>query len=320
MKFVDIKNDIAFRKIFGNEKKTISLISFLNAVLELEGDDRVVEVTIINPFLLPRIVGEKASVIDVRATDKKGRQFVIEMQVADKKGFDKRVQYYTAKDYSMQIQKSDDYPLLKPTFFIGILNFNFGNGKNYLSKHLTIEEETGDNVLSDIKFAFIQLTKFNKAENELKTLVDKWTFFIKNAKDLTVIPENVDDDGLKEAYIEADKHNWDKEELIAYDNIGMRETDAKQELLKAQEVGQEIGQKIGQKIGEEIGLKKGEEIGQKKGEKIGLKKGEEIGQKKTMKLMVINLINSGANNDFIAQITGLTIEEIQEIRNELNQS
>lgn len=35
MKFVDIKNDIAFRKIFGNENKQEILISFLNAVLEL---------------------------------------------------------------------------------------------------------------------------------------------------------------------------------------------------------------------------------------------------------------------------------------------
>jgi hypothetical protein len=31
MKFVDIKNDIAFRKIFGNENKKEILISFLKA-------------------------------------------------------------------------------------------------------------------------------------------------------------------------------------------------------------------------------------------------------------------------------------------------
>jgi len=38
MKFVDIKNDIAFRKIFGNENKKEILIYFLNAVLGLTGD------------------------------------------------------------------------------------------------------------------------------------------------------------------------------------------------------------------------------------------------------------------------------------------
>ena len=41
MKFVDVKNDVAFRKIFGNENKTEIIISFLNAILKLEGDKRI---------------------------------------------------------------------------------------------------------------------------------------------------------------------------------------------------------------------------------------------------------------------------------------
>ena len=49
MQFADIKNDIAFRKIFGDEQKTAPLISFLNASLELKGDHRVVSVSIANP-------------------------------------------------------------------------------------------------------------------------------------------------------------------------------------------------------------------------------------------------------------------------------
>lgn len=49
MQFADVKNDIAFRKIFGNEQKTAPLVSFLNAALELEGDNKVVSVSIANP-------------------------------------------------------------------------------------------------------------------------------------------------------------------------------------------------------------------------------------------------------------------------------
>ncbi|MBT4605991.1 MAG: transposase, partial [Thiotrichales bacterium] len=37
MKFADPKNDIAFKKIFGDKNKTAVLISFLNAILEFEG-------------------------------------------------------------------------------------------------------------------------------------------------------------------------------------------------------------------------------------------------------------------------------------------
>jgi len=245
MKFADVKNDITFRKIFGNAKKSICLISFLNVVLEFEGESRIKSVTFINPYLLPRLSEEKSSIIDVRATDHKGRRFIIEMQIANKKGFRQRVQYYATRDYSMQINSGEDYPRLRPTYFIGIVNFSISKGKNYVSKHLTIEEETGDNILKDVKYAFVQLTKFNKKENQLLTLTDKWTYFIKNAKNLKVIPDYVDDEGLKTAFQEADRYNWKKEELIAYDNIKIREQDEIGQLEFAREEGREKGKAEG---------------------------------------------------------------------------
>ena len=241
MKFVDVKNDIAFRKIFGNEKKTQILISFLNAILKLEEDQRIKEVSIINPYLLPRVAGEKASIIDVRAKDEKGRQFVVEMQVADVDGFDKRVQYYTCRDYSMQIERGEQYPLLKPTYFVGILDFNFFDSTDYLSNHIILNEKTHEHALTDIRFTFIELRKFNKAVNELKTLTEKWVFFIKNAENLEVIPENVNDEGLIEAYKDADKHNWRKEELIAYDNASIAVQDERGRLIAAENKGKVEG-------------------------------------------------------------------------------
>ena len=227
MKFVDVKNDVAFRKIFGNENKKVILISFLNAVLGLEGQNRVKEVSLLNPFQLPRIAGEKSSIIDVRATDEKGATFIVEMQVAEPSGFDKRVLYYTSKDYAGQINSGDDYPLLRPVYFIGILDFNYFIGKDYLSSHSIIDEATGENGFKDLKFRFIELKKFNKKAFELKTIIDMWTFFIKNAEDLDVMPDNVDDEGLKEAYEEAAQHNWTREAYDAYIYSGIREQDEK---------------------------------------------------------------------------------------------
>ena len=61
MRFIDIKNDVAFRKIFGNQKKSIVLISFLNAVLDLQGLSCIRKVSSLDPNLLPRIAGEKTS-------------------------------------------------------------------------------------------------------------------------------------------------------------------------------------------------------------------------------------------------------------------
>jgi predicted transposase/invertase (TIGR01784 family) len=288
MKFVDIKNDIAFRKIFGTAKKSICLISFLNAVLELEGMDRIKSVTLLNPYLIPRLSDEKSSIIDVRATDQKGRRFVVEMQVADKKGFNQRVQYYATRDFSMQIDKGEDYTKLRPVYFIGILNFSNSGGLNYVSKHLTIETETGENILDDIKYAFIQLPKFKKKIHELVTPTDKWTFFIKNAEKLKIIPDFVDDEGLLTAFQEADKHNWKKEELIAYDNASMRIQDARGEKELAHEQGREEGRE----------------------------EGKEIGKEESQKEMVIKLYLKGKKTEEVSDLLDIDIVRVQQIINE----
>ncbi len=226
-RFVDVKNDVAFRKIFGNEQRTVILISFLNAVLDLTNEDQIIDIQLINPFQLPRIRGEKSSIIDVNAKDKRGRSFIIEMQVAEKDGFGKRIQYYICKDYAAQIEIGAEYPKLKPVYFVGILNFKFFPGESYYSKHLIIDEETGACTLSDLNFRFIELTKFKKKENELETIIDKWTYFIKRAHKLSLVPTNTTDEGLQAAYEEAEKHNWTKEEYDAYIYSGMREQDEK---------------------------------------------------------------------------------------------
>ena len=239
MKFVDVTNDVAFRKIFGNEHKTIIIISFLNAVLKLEGGSRIQEVTITNPYQLPRVAGEKASIIDVKAKDMEGRQFVVEMQVADVNGFDKRVQYYACRDYSLQINRGEEYPKLKPTYFVGILDFNFFDGKKFLSHHQLLDNKTHEHKLKDIQFTFIELKKFHKQLADLEDMIDKWTFFIKNAENLDVIPNNVDDEGLREAYKDADKHSWTKDELVAYDDASIAEQDERGRITAAENRGVE---------------------------------------------------------------------------------
>lgn len=166
------------------------------------------------------------------------------MQVADKTGFDKRVQYYISRDYSMQIDKGEDYPLLHPAYFIGILDFPFGTDTDYHTRHLIMNKVTNEHLLKDIQFSFIELPKFTKEMPELDTPIDKWTYFIKHSEELHVIPDFAnEDEGLKTAFIEADKYQWSKEELKAYDNVGIKEQDERGEkeivAKKAKEEGRE---------------------------------------------------------------------------------
>ena len=252
MKFVDIKNDIAFRKIFGNEKKKEILISFLNAVLHLEGDKRIKAITIANPFQLPILPNMKTSIIDVKATDFRGNTFIIEMQVADIIGMDKRLLYYTSKEYSQQIVSGEKYTELNPVIFIGIFDFPFTEGEAYFSHHAICNVETKERVIKDMDFYFIELPKFKKLSKDLNNITDKWIYFIKEAENLDVIPDNLDDDGLKEAYADANQNTWSQAELDAYNYAAMREQDdrgriamAEQKALQKGEDNKEIEAVIG---------------------------------------------------------------------------
>ncbi len=228
MRFVDVKNDVAFRKIFGNEKKTEILISFLNAILKLPKGKRIQTVKILNPYQFPKVNRLKSSILDVRVTDERDISYIVEMQVEEPKGFDKRVQYYTAKEYSAQIEKGEDYPLLNQVIFIGILDFNFfTDDTHYITRHRTLNIKTRKSTLDGMEYNFIELPKFNKKLEEATSLVDKWIYFIKNASTLDVIPDNVTDKGLMQAYENAETHSWTKKELHDYDYASMRKQDEK---------------------------------------------------------------------------------------------
>lgn len=256
MKFVDIKNDIAFRKIFGNEKKKEILISFLNAVLHLENDKRIKSITIANPFQIPILPNMKASIIDVKAIDYKGNTFIIEMQVADIIGMDKRLLYYTSKEYSQQIVSGEKYTELNPVIFIGIFDFPFTEGDAYFSHHAICNVETKERVIKDMDFYFIELPKFNKLVKDLNNITDKWIYFIKEAENLDVIPENIDDEGLKEAYADANQNTWSQAELDAYNYAAMREQDDRGRMEKSLQKGIQKGKEDAVIGLEKIGLDK----------------------------------------------------------------
>jgi predicted transposase/invertase (TIGR01784 family) len=225
MKFVDITNDIAFRKIFGNDSKKKSLISFLNAVIDLPKNEQIIDVEITNPYQLGILSGGKSTIVDVKAKDDKGNIFIVEMQVAEFDYFHKRILYYTSQSYVSQIDKGTQYNKLRPVYFIGILEFEIGQNPNYFSRHKVLDVETQEQIIQDVEFNFIELPKFDKTIDQLETSIDQWTYFIKNAESLTLMPESVKDEGLKEAYTEANQQNWTKEELEDYMRASIKERD-----------------------------------------------------------------------------------------------
>ncbi len=238
MQFVDVTTDIAFKKIFGSDQHKDILIGFLNAVLDLHGEKRIMDVTLKNPWQPPEIAILKETILDIKAVDNRGVSFIVEMQVEKKYSFQKRAQYYTAKAYTSQIDKGEDYPKLGQVIFIGILDFSCFDGNNYLTRHLILNQSTQKQELKDLEFNFLELPKFNKTEEELDGIIEKWVYFIKNAGSLTMIPKSAESiPDLNNAYTQAALYSWTKNELDIYEYWRMEETSDRYKLEEEFEKG-----------------------------------------------------------------------------------
>ncbi|MDP1723385.1 MAG: Rpn family recombination-promoting nuclease/putative transposase [Alphaproteobacteria bacterium] len=220
-KFLDPKNDVALKKIFGTEKNKDILIHFLNDMLTFKEKEPIQDVTFLKTVQDPEIAAQKTSIVDILCKDNKGNQYIVEIQVAKEKGFEKRAQYYAAKAYSSQARIGAAYADLKEIIFLAISNFIiFPDKEMYKSDHIILDKKTNENDLKDFSFTFLELPKFKKNINELNTIVEKWMYFFKFADDTAekdVAKIIAGDDIIERAYDELNRFSWNEEELLIYD-------------------------------------------------------------------------------------------------------
>ena len=310
MQFISPQNDFAFKRIFGNEQHKEILISFINSVLDLSGERQVVEVELANPYQVPRLEQFKETILDINATCQSGRKFIVEMQVEQQHYFHKRALYYSAKAYVEQLPRGEDYPTLKPVYFIGVLNFNFTDNSSYLSRHLILDTATHEQHIRDFEFCLIELPKFAKHESQLQSTVDKWIFFLKylgskGGEDKDFARIFAEEPPLLQALEIARYHSLSRDELSVYEYQEKRrrndaETARTYKLNKREEVLEE-GRAEGRVEGEQIGLQKGEQIGLQK----GLQKGLQIAAR--------TLEKNGLSIEAIAQELKISVAEVLEL-------
>ncbi|BAP00281.1 Rpn family recombination-promoting nuclease/putative transposase [Wolbachia endosymbiont of Cimex lectularius] len=297
-KFLDPKNDLSFKKIFGSEKNKNILIHFLNDILGFSGSDQIKEIEFLSTIMDPEIASDKQSIVDVLCKDSIGNRFIIEMQLARDKGFEKRAQLYAAKAYSRQLDKSGNYIDLQKVFFIAISNCNLlPQEVDYISIHNIRDIKTNGNYLKDFQFVFIELPKFQKNKVEqLESTVERWCFFFKYAEDTT--DEDLRDIAekapiIKLAYDELDKFRWNEKDLIAYEErlMDLR----KEEAILAYRL----------------------DLAEEKGIQIGQERGRAEGEQHAKIAVAKNLLKAGVSVDLIAESTGLPKAEIAQLQEEM---
>ncbi|MEI8295973.1 MAG: Rpn family recombination-promoting nuclease/putative transposase, partial [Alphaproteobacteria bacterium] len=183
-KYLDPKNDVAFRKIFGTEKNKDILMHFLNDMAMFEDNPSITDISFLKTIQDPEIASKKTSIVDILCKDASGRQYIVEMQVANDIGFAERAQYYAAKAYINQANVGDRYHNLREVVFLAITQFNmFPKRKHFKSDHIILEKESHDHDLTHLAFSFLELPKFNKKIHQLDGMIDKWMYFFKHGKE-----------------------------------------------------------------------------------------------------------------------------------------
>jgi predicted transposase/invertase (TIGR01784 family) len=249
MKFLDVKTDFAFKKVFGSSDSKDILISFLNSVIEFENKQKIKDLTIVDPYSVPLLRGMKDTYVDVKAELSDNSRVIIEMQVLNHEGLEKRILYNAAKNYSIQLKKGDAYHLLNPVIALTITDFTlFKNSEELINTFKLIEKKQFIEYSDDIELIFVELPKFVKTEAELETVQDKWLYFIKNAGDLDYIPNNLDQE-LDKAFNIANEANLSVEELELQHK--------KKDWIYIQKSSIEFATKTGLQQGLEQGLEQG---------------------------------------------------------------
>ncbi len=284
MRYLDPKNDLTFRKVFGQHPRLLK--SFLNAMLPLTVPIKDLEY--LPAELVPEVPLLKYSIVDVRCIDEQGRQFIVEMQMLWTDSFKTRVLFNASKAYVRQLEKGFEYKQLQPVYALSLVNQVFEHDMEEFYHHYKIVHlANNDKVLEGLEFVFVEIPKFKAANFNEKRLQVLWLRYlseIKNATE-TIAPELFEVQEISEAIELLQESAYSKSELMAYDkywdSISVERTLVTDSFVEGKQIGKIEGKIEG------------------KNEGIGL--------------MIINGYKAGGTIGFLAQMSRMGEDEVLKI-------
>lgn len=281
-KYINPYTDFGFKLLFGTAMNKELLISFLNALLFKE--ETVKDVTYLNAEHLDTQEYDRRAVFDVYCENEKGEKFLVEMQRGEQQFFKDRSVYYATFPIREQSQRGKwDYEL-KAVYIIGILNFTFNDTDgDYFHHEVKLVDLYTHKVFYDkLTFIYLEMPKFNKKEDELESMFDKWLFVLRNLSSLFERPRALQNRVFDRLFEAAEIAKFNPKELGEY----------WESLKNFRDWYSVMSTQL------------------KKGREEGLKEGLEQGRKEKCFKNAKKMKQAGIAFDVIAQVTGLSIGEI----------
>ena len=243
MRYLDPKNDLTFKKIFGQHSHLLK--SFLNGILPFKSENEEIEsLEYLSGEQVPDIPLFKNTIVDVKCIDKKGRQFIVEMQLNWTDSFKSRVLFNASKAYVRQLGKGKKYKSLQPVYALSLVNEVFSDKSTYYHHYQIVNIEDTKEQLKGLEFIFIELPKFSPTSIPLKKMGTLWLRFLNEIDEKTdTIPKDLfEQNEIKEAIEYLQESSFSKQELEYYDTYWDSVSREKTLTSDAEEKGEKTGE------------------------------------------------------------------------------
>ncbi|WP_291725822.1 Rpn family recombination-promoting nuclease/putative transposase [Bernardetia sp.] len=285
-RYINPFTDFGFKKLFGSDVNKDLLISFLNEVLPPKA--QIKSLTYLKSENLGRSAIDRKVVYDLYCENEEGERFIVELQKAKQKFFKDRTIFYSTFPIQEQSQRGDWNFQLKAVYTVSILDFVWNEEDDespVKETAMLVSLDTKKIFYDKLTYVYIQIPLFDKTEDELETLEDKWFYVMKNLQSFPNRPVALQERIFDKVFETAEITQFNKTERSRYEDSLKVYRDIKNSLDYAEERGETRGIDIGKRQNQIKNAKKA--------------------------------LEEGLSIELVAKITELTLEEIQQIKNDL---
>ena len=309
-RYINPYTDYGFKYLFGTEPNKEFTLALINELLR--GKEVVKSLTLIPSEQLGFMEDKWNYMFKVYCENDRGEKIIIEIQKADQQYFKDRSVYYSSFPICQQASKGDWIYKLKAVYTIGILDFVFDEDEDdeeYYHEEKLMDVKKKKVFYNNLTYIYIEMPKFKKTEDELESLFDKWLYALKNLPLLLERPASLQERIFKKFFDVAQTANLSKEEYAKYCESEKIYHDLDGAFRTASQKGFTRGVMKGHAEGLAEGLTKGRAEGLAEELNKGLTKGRD---ERTLEI-ARKMKSRGKAVDEIAEMTDLTVEEIEKL-------
>ena len=216
-KYINPFTDVGFKRIFGQELSKPLLLDFLNSLFG--GEKHIVNLTFLDKEQPALYEEDRSLIYDIYCETNEGEKIIVEMQNKSQPYFKNRSIYYISESIARQGERGSSWNYaIDAVYLIAFLNFIPLDFKRQFRTDVVLaEKDTVEQFSDKMRMTFLQLPLFDKEVGECENQVERWIFLLKNMETLSRLPWAAQSAVFKKLESIADVGAMSRDERLKYD-------------------------------------------------------------------------------------------------------